>query len=348
MTANDDPGRKAARGHDRYVHRDMVTIGASAGGVEALSRLMGMLPSELPASVFVVLHLLPTGTSVLPAILDRRGNLPCASARDGEPIERGRVYVAPPDQHMLIDDGHVSLTRGPRENGLRPAVDPLFRSAARAYRERVVGVVLSGALDDGTDGLRFIQARGGVALVQDPREALYPGMPQSAIEHNAVDQIVPLAEMADAICRLLDTPTIPHMPPPDQIEDEPEAADRSDDAPTAGALTGLTCPECGGALWEDQEHGFPRFKCHVGHAYSPASLQSEQGEALEGALWAALRSMQERGQFYRRLARRQEPYGERMLEKASICDEHANVLRRVITSIGREPGDESEETEAAS
>ena len=199
MTVDDDPRPQ--------VHRDVVAIGASAGGVEALGALVEMFPAELPAAVFVVLHLLPTGTSMLPEILSRRGKLPAASARDGEPIRRGRIYVAPPDLHMLIEDGQVALSNGPREHGHRPAVDPLFRSAASHCGERVVGVVLSGALDDGTEGLRSIRAHGGIALVQEPRDALYPGMPRTAIEHDAADLVLPVGEMAGAICRLLDPST---------------------------------------------------------------------------------------------------------------------------------------------
>ena len=185
---------------------DIVVVGASAGGVEALTNLVAALPADLPASLFVVLHVPATGTSTLPDILSRSGPLPASHAKDGEPIEQGRVYVAPPDHHLLLRDDHVHLARGPRENGHRPAVDPLFRSAAWEHSTRVVGVVLSGALDDGTAGLLAIKARGGVAVVQQPEDALYAGMPNNAIEHVEVDHVLPAAAIAGMLARLAAEP----------------------------------------------------------------------------------------------------------------------------------------------
>jgi two-component system chemotaxis response regulator CheB len=184
--------------------RDIVVIGASAGGVEALRTLVQGLPADLPAAVFVVLHMLPRSTSRLAQILDRRCRLTVAAAVDGEPIERGRVYVAPPDHHMLLELGHVRLTRDPRENGHRPAVNPLFRSAAQEHGPRVIGAVLSGALDDGTAGLKMIVDRGGAALVQDPADALYPSMPRSALENEPAARAVPIAAMAEAVRAMID------------------------------------------------------------------------------------------------------------------------------------------------
>ncbi|HTZ85635.1 MAG TPA: chemotaxis protein CheB [Solirubrobacteraceae bacterium] len=332
-----------ASGGEAARQRDIVVIGASAGGVEALGTLTAGLPAELGASVFVVLHVMSGGKSVLPQILSRKCALTVAAADDGEEIERGQVYVAPPDHHMLIADGHVRLTHGPRENGHRPAVDPLFRSAARAFGRRVIGVVLSGALDDGTAGLRMICEAGGVALVQDPAGALYPSMPASALEHTPQARAVPLGQLADAICAAIDEPLGEDEPPSgNPIKSSPVAEpDRSDDDPRAGVLTALTCPECGGALWEHDEHGVIRFKCHVGHAYSSESLEASQAESLEGALWAGLRSLQERADLFNRLARRGRA-NERMREKAKVAEGHASVLRALVTSFGAEPGDAGE------
>jgi two-component system chemotaxis response regulator CheB len=186
------------------LQRDIVVIGASAGGVEALGTFVSGLPAELPAAVFVVLHVLPGGASALPRILARRSRLPVAAATDGEPIERGRIYVAPPDHHLLVDADRVQLTRGPLEKGHRPAVDPLFRSAAQAHGGRVIAAVLSGALDDGAAGLRTVAEAGGATLVQDPAEALYPSMPQSALRKVPGTRVVPISEMGDVVCAMID------------------------------------------------------------------------------------------------------------------------------------------------
>lgn len=337
------PGRLPQQGSQR----DIVVIGASAGGVEALTTLFSGLPLELPAAVFVVLHVMPGGMSVLPRILMRAGSLPVSAAVDGETVERGRAYVAPPDHHMLLSDGQVRLTSGPRENGHRPAVDPLFRSAARAHGRRVIGAVLSGALDDGAAGLRTISEVGGVALVQDPASALYPSMPGAALRYTPAARAVPIEDLADAICEAIGEtlpgkkedvdPVIAAVPA--------EEPDRSDDNPRMGTLSAITCPECGGSLWEHDEQGLLRFKCHVGHAYSPDSLQVSQSQALEGALWAALRGLQERAELFRRMARR--VGGETRLEgKAKVVDEHASVLRSFVTSFGSEPGNAGEASRA--
>src|SRR4051812_8388035 len=194
---------------------DVVVIGASAGGVEALSRLVGMFPPDLPASVFVVLHVPAESTSVLPRILNRAGPLPVIHPISGQAFERGHIYVAPPDHHLLVKQGYCELTRGPRENGHRPAVDPLFRSAARVYGARVIGVILSGALDDGTAGMVAIQMRKGICVVQSPDDALYAGMPQSAIDNVKVDHVIPLAEMGNLLVELAHTPVLIESAEPD-------------------------------------------------------------------------------------------------------------------------------------
>jgi two-component system, chemotaxis family, protein-glutamate methylesterase/glutaminase len=320
--------------------RDLVVVGASAGGVEALGQLVTRLPPELPASVLVVLHVLSTGTSVLPSILTRRGVLPATSARHGEILERGHIYVAPPDHHMLVDNGQILLTHGPRENGHRPAVDPLFRSAARTRGDQVIAIVLSGTLDDGTAGLRLVQERGGTTIVQDPEDALYDGMPRSAIDHGVADYVVDVDDMADVVCELLDTPIEGrHTPEGPPLEDtEPPSLEIAEVAELRGEPSGLTCPECGGALWEQQEGDLIRFRCHVGHAYSIDSMQAEQAVALEAALWSALRSLEERADLFRRLARRSMSRADtsaRFERKAEEVSRHADAVRGTIASLGR-------------
>jgi two-component system chemotaxis response regulator CheB len=323
------------------VQRDLIVIGASAGGVQALQELVSQLPPELPASVLVVLHLMSAGTSVLDSILGRAGDLPATQARDGERLERGHIYCAPPDFHMLLRGPQIHLSAGPRENGHRPAIDPLFRSAARAYGPRVIGVVLTGTLDDGTDGLRLIKESGGATVVQDPDDAAYRGMPESAIEFVGPDRVVPLAELGATLFELIDAPLEP--PPTNGVEDPTRQPidlveveyGRED---PEGDPTLLTCPDCGGVMLERDEGGLVRFACQVGHAYSPESLDEEQGEALESALWTAIRSLDERADLLRRMARRADRHGaeptvDRLSHKADIATGHAEEIRNTLLRL---------------
>jgi two-component system, chemotaxis family, protein-glutamate methylesterase/glutaminase len=320
---------------------DVVVIGASAGGVDALQEVVSQLPPEFPAVVLVVLHLAATGTSVLPQILSRRGPLPASFAKDGEELRRGEIYVAPPDHHMLVHDGRVRLTQGPRENGHRPAIDPLFRSAARAAGPRCIGVVLSGLLDDGASGLRFIKTHGGTAVVQDPDDALFPSMPQAALALSRVDRIATANGIAAALCSLIEDPVRPVSADVDTIPaDEPDLVEIEDPSDTAALLegppSGLTCPECGGALWEQDDGPNIRFACHVGHAYSLASLMEEQGRSLETTLWSAVRALEERADMHRRLARRAAPArGEQYQHRAREAESHARELRDMLAISGR-------------
>jgi two-component system, chemotaxis family, protein-glutamate methylesterase/glutaminase len=319
--------------------RDIVVVGASAGGVEALVGLAASLPAQLPAAVLVVLHVPPTGTSALPDILRRSGPLPAGHVKNGEPIEPGRIYVAPPDQHLLVRPGHVHLARGPRENGHRPAVDPLFRSAAREYATRVVGVVLSGALDDGSAGLAAVKARGGLAVVQDPADALYAGMPGNALRQVAVDHVLPAAALGGLLARLATEPaTEPPGPVPADMQQELEMEGFSLDAMEGehpGAPSGFSCPDCNGVLWGIQDGGLERFRCRVGHAWSPESLLARQSESLESALWIALRSLEERAALARRLAAPARGRGHtisaaRFEEQATEAQQAARVVRDLL------------------
>jgi two-component system chemotaxis response regulator CheB len=322
--------------------RDLVVVGASAGGVEALKTLVAGLPPELPAAVIVVLHVPATGRSVLAEILDRAGPLPAATATDGAPLRRGEILVAPSDAHLLVHDGHVRLSRGPRENGHRPAIDPLFRSAARAHGARTIGVVLSGLLDDGAAGLRFVHDEGGATVVQDPEDALYPGMPSAALAAGPVDRTTPARGLADAVCALLDEPAagsrgdVTHgaAGAPDAVERDPVEDDL-----TRGALSGLTCPDCGGAIWETDDDP-ARYVCHVGHAFSRDSMLQEQGRALEITLWSALRALEERADLLRRVARRTGGGARtRLQERAAEADEHVHALRQALLRAGAMPAE---------
>jgi len=319
---------------------DIIVIGASAGGVEALTQLVKRLPEDLPASVFVVLHIPPDGSSVLAKILNRAGPLPAAVPEDRERIVPGRIYVAGPDCHLLVKRRYVRLVRGPKENGHRPAVDPLFRTAARNYGPRVVGVVLSGTRDDGTAGLMAIKTSGGVAIVQDLGEALYVSMPRSALENVPVDYAMPVADIGDLLVQLASEPVEEgEMEMDDEMEQEADIAEFELESLKAERRPGIpsrfTCPECQGVLFEIDEDGLLRFRCRVGHAYSSESLLAEQSVMLEAALWAALRSLEENIALARRLSQRLRERGnERSAAtfhaQAEELEERVDVIRKVL------------------
>jgi two-component system chemotaxis response regulator CheB len=301
---------------DRPRGAAVVVVGASAGGVEALVALVGSLRADFPHPIVVVLHVSPAGTSVLPAILARSCRLAVAPAADGARLRAGHVYVAPPDSHLLVEDGHIRLSQAPRENGHRPAIDPTMRTAAATHGGATIGIVLSGSRDDGTAGLIAIKAQGGIAIVQDPDEALYPAMPRSAIAHLTPDAVLPIGAMADWIVRhttsIGSSGNEPAMAVNEHNEHAPVAgADGSNDPPTSatGKGTRFTCPDCGGVLFERREGDLERFECSVGHVFSIESLSNAQAEALENALWAAVRSLEDRAAMLKRLAARAEASG---------------------------------------
>ncbi|HEU4648916.1 MAG TPA: chemotaxis protein CheB [Gemmatimonadales bacterium] len=310
----------------------LVVIGGSAGAVEALAHIVRGLPPDLAAAVAVVVHFPETTTSILPNILRRSGSLPAAHATDGEAIRPGQIYVAPPGHHLLVADGHFRLSRGPRENGARPAVDPLFRSAAQALGPQVIGLVLTGNLDDGTLGLAAIQQCGGTTIAQDPATANFPGMPASAIAHVPVDYVVPLDAIAAQITALVAAaPKEEAMSPESTGGDAPLGYVPKPD----NQASGFTCPECHGALWEQQDGSLVHYECRVGHAYSAESLLSEHADDLEEALWSAYRTLLEHAAIARRLAEAAAHAGHKRsasayTERAVDCEHHAAVIRRTV------------------
>ena len=320
--------------------------------------LVGGLPADLPAAVFVVLHVPAHGSSVMPQILSRAGALPAAHAVDGEEIRAGRIYVAPPNYHVLVKAGRVRGVRGPSENGHSPAADPLFRTAARDYGRRVVGVVLSGTLDDGTAGLQAVKERDGVAVVQDPETALFPGMPRSAMENVDVDHVLPLAEIAPLLERLArlpveekgGTPMSEEMEMETDIAEVDEALTLRDERP--GVPSPFSCPECGGVLLELNDEKLFRFRCRTGHAYSPDSLLSEQHEALEEALWTALRALEESGVLARRLTERARGRGHKLAaaqfeRQSHDADARAAIVRQALLNERRADLESTEPNHAA-
>lgn len=282
--------------------RDIIVIGASAGGFGVLRQLVADLPADLPAALFIVWHMPADSQGVLPDVLNQARTLPAAHAIDGEPIVPGRIYVAPPDRHLLVERGRVRVTKGPREHRFRPAVDPLFRSAAYAYGPRVVGVVLSGSLDDGAAGLRVVKRRGGTAVVQDPHDAEVAAMPLNASRAVSVDYVVPAAGLAALLARLSHEPVAGLREGTMDDNDEQTSIEiqiaADNNALEAGVMklgppTPYTCPECHGVLLALKDGGLMRFRCHTGHAFSADSLLAAVTDITEEALWNAVRALEE-------------------------------------------------------
>ena len=280
--------------------RDLIVIGTSAGGVEALQVIARGLPGDLPAAVLIVMHSSADGPYLLPDILRKVAALEVAQTVDAATIEHGRVYVAPPDHHLLVEGTRIHLSRGPKENRSRPAIDPLFRTAAVAYGPHVVGVILTGMLDDGTAGLSAVKQRGGTIVVQDPQEALYSSMPDSALQHVGADFVLPLSEIAPLLARLVTQPTKTResLPVSRLIEIESKFVEMEamsvKDMDAVGSHAGFSCPECHGPIWRIKDGSLQRYRCHVGHAYTAQSMVAGQIEAQETHLWQALRLMKER------------------------------------------------------
>lgn len=324
-------------------NRDIVVIGASAGGLEVLKTLVKQLPPDFPAALFIVWHTSPDARSILPQILDKVGPLRAAHAIDREAIVPGRIYIAPSDHHLLIEGNHSRVTKGPKENRFRPAIDPLFRSAAYAHGSRVIGVVLSGALDDGTAGLWTIKLKGGIAIVQDPNEASHPSMPRSALREVEVDYCVSSTEIADLLVRL--TRESAAIEPEVSMEEEKKLEVESripaeDNALEIGVmqlgeLSPFTCPECHGVLTKLKDGSIIRFRCHTGHSFSANILLASITESIEDSLWSALRSVEESimllkhmGQYFAEVDKSQ--LSELFFQKAQEAEHRAKFVRQSV------------------
>lgn len=323
--------------------RQILAIGASAGGVIALRRLFGGMPRSLPATVFIVQHM-AAGRSILPKLLTRAGWLPAFHPEDGEPVRDGWIHVAPPDRHLLVRNGRTLVRHGPRENRARPAIDPLFRSVAVEYGSRAVGAILTGTQDDGTAGLLAIKRCGGVAVVQDPVDAEWPDMPRNALLHAEVDHCLPLSAMPALLARLLEEPPGPALPVPHDVAVEAGIPEKEfnvvpEDTFAVGRPNLLSCPECGGNLTEIDDGPLVRYRCKVGHAYGPDSLAHAHREAVEHALWVALRTHQDRVVLFDRLAEKsRERRHDRLAANWSAAAQEARntvaLLRNVLDSQG--------------
>ncbi len=334
----------ASKADPDFVRRDIIVIGASAGGVEALPKLLGSLPQRIGASFFVTLHITPCGQSLLPQIIERSGALPAEHPKDRTRIQPNRIYVAPPDYHLLLEAGMVRLGHGPKENRHRPAIDPLFRSAAMSFGNRVAGVLLTGNLDDGVAGLKDIQGHGGLAIIQDPAEAAYPEMPRSALAALQPDHCLKIEDIEALLKTLSDGEqnmkkgnSQPGTKPPQPASNpgqQPIA-----ESPQKGPPIPLVCPECQGPIWEIHQGKLVRYQCLVGHRYTLENLLAAHSEELERALWVALRTLEERVKLQRSLAEKarvdKRASGRQFfLNRARENEKHAQLLREILEKLG--------------
>lgn len=334
------------------MNRDIIVIGGSSGAINPLKAILGSLPADLPAAVFVVLHIPSRSTGLLATVTSAAGPLPVRQAEDLMPIEPGTVYIAAPNHHLLLADGHIRLGRGPRENMVRPAIDPLFRSAAVAYGARVVGVVLSGFLSDGASGLNAIKRCGGIAMVQDPGDAVADEMPRRALEATTVDLCVPAARLGDVLSDLVKHPAGPAVPVPPELRLEVDiaAGERADSETLTriGDPAALTCPNCGGVLSKVRTGHPLRFRCQVGHAFAADVLAKEQESQVDEALRVALRIIEERAELVTRMAEDARQTARRAVaemydERAREYRGYADTLRKAVLLAYERPEDEGPE-----
>ncbi|MCB2379576.1 chemotaxis protein CheB [Hymenobacter sp. BT635] len=318
--------------HPNYV----IVIGASAGGMPALCQLVAQLPADLPAAVLVVQHFAPDSSGQhLIERLARHTDLRCKLPANNEPLAPNTLYLASPDRHLLVKEGQVLVTKGPHENHYRPAADALFRSAAAYYGPNVIGVVLTGMLHDGTAGLELVKRAGGQTVVQDPAEAEFPSMPESALSNVPIDYVVPLREMGFLLNRLARMPVGSVSNIPEDIKMEAAIAERIvgsiEEVSQLGRTVPMTCPDCGGSLWEMKHGKLLRYRCHTGHAFSADALLQRSQHGLEESLWVALRMMEERKNLLTNMASRGEgAYSVQQEERIEEMKMHINRLREFL------------------
>ena len=320
-------------------NHDVVAIGASAGGNHALKSLVRALPADLPAALLVTLHVWPMRESNLATILSGLTDLTVQFGREGDPIRPGNIYVAPPDHHLLAAGPRLMVRRGPRENGSRPAIDPMLRSVAISFGGRAIGVVLTGNLSDGSAGLQAIKRCGGITVVQDPTDAEFPEMPRNALALSAADHVVSLDRMVPLVIKLVQQPAAPSPEPPADLALEVRIAAQHDAGinlpEQLGERSVLTCPECSGVLWEIKDGNVTRYRCHVGHAYSLAKLAEDQMTETDRALSTALRALDERVVILRKLAdeaaqSQRDSMQQQWNQRAAEYQKQAEVIRRAL------------------
>ena len=321
-------------------NHDIIVIGTSSGGLKALSAVLSRIPPDIQAAIFIVQHLAADRESLLPQLLGDVTKLPVDSPRDNDAYSIGHVYVAAPDHHLLLSDGRVRVMRGPQENRYRPSIDALFRSAARAHGSRVIGMVLTGQLDDGTVGLQAIKQRGGITVVQDPGEAEYPSMPKIALRYVKVDHIVPIADAGALLVRLVAEPAAAQedFPTTPALEIESNIAEQTmntreflENVEQIGQRTTYSCPNCNGSIWQIGDDEPLKLRCHVGHSFTGEVFSAEQSQNIETALWSAIRIMEEKVTLSRQLAARKRK--QNLIDEAVACENEANALDREVIKI---------------
>jgi two-component system, chemotaxis family, protein-glutamate methylesterase/glutaminase len=318
-------------GHRGFI----VVIGTSAGGVAALTEFVSQLDKEMDAAFFIVMHLSTTALSdFLVQRLQPATNLKCLVAKDAMAIENGHIYIAPPNQHLVVTNNQIVVGYGPRENSWRPSIDVLFRSAAAAYNSSVIGIILTGFLNDGTSGMMAVKRSGGIALVQDPNEAEVPDMPLSVLNNMEVDHCVGLSRMGETLRTVMAQKPEP-VEPPTEILAEAELASRMavgiDNVSRLGNRSVFSCPDCGGGLWKVEDAGLTRYRCYTGHSYNEAELLMKQGEGVEATLWVAVRMMEERTTLYMKIAKEQQKRGIQRI--AASYQQHAGELKYHIDTL---------------
>jgi two-component system chemotaxis response regulator CheB len=333
-STNEEPRPPERDARSKTGARDIIVMGGSAGSIEVVSKILADMPDDMCTAMFVVVHSGESAPGFLVDIFSKTSKLPVQYAIDREPIELGRVYVAPADRHLLIKPGEMRVILGPKENNFRPALDPLFRTAATTYTSRVIGVVLSGSLDDGTHGLLQIKRAGGATVVQSPDDASHAGMPQSAIERVGVDHVKPASEIASLLYELAGCDENVATALGEDEVDVSEGVMSALQMPSLPAPSPFICPECNGALWEVQDGAMVKYRCHVGHGYGPETLLAMQAIEIEQALWSAVRLFEEKALLHKRMAERSES-GElrkRFLENAREQQQLAEAVRKLLVS----------------
>ena len=323
----------------------IIVIGASAGGLDAISELISQFPSDINASILCVLHLSKAALGdILVSRIQKQSSLHCKIAEDKESIERGYVYVAPPDAHLLVKEDHLIIGRGPSENRFRPSIDVLFRSAAASHSETVVGIILTGLLNDGSVGMAAIKQSGGHCVVQDPNEAEYPDMPLAVLEAIEVDEVASLKNMGDVVLKIINETKPKGIKAPDKVIAESRLSEKAatsiEGVNQLGNKTSYACPDCGGNLWEIDNGVLKHFRCHIGHTFSESDLLVKQAEQVEHTLWVAVRTMEERKMLLAKIARQNLERGLEKLsahydKQAKALDSHINHLKGLLFGINR-------------